>query len=94
MAEKFPVQKQVNNEQGGKYQARVVMHGDPLVSWNAKIRYPAAPPSATFRQYEIQHKAGNQRRDERDQAADVHKCINGDAFQGNTSYQVYGNCRK
>jgi len=59
MAEKFPVQEQVNNEKGGKYQAGIVMHADPLVSWNAKIRYPAAPPSATFRQYEVQDKPGN-----------------------------------
>ena len=38
MAEKFPVQEQVNYEQGGKYQACVIMHGCPLVFCNTKVR--------------------------------------------------------
>jgi hypothetical protein len=38
MAEKFPVQEQVNYEQGGKYQARVIMHGHPLVFGYPKVR--------------------------------------------------------
>jgi hypothetical protein len=80
MAEKFPVQEQVDNEQGGKYQTGVIMHGHPLVFGYPKVRQPAAASPATFRKHEIQDKPGNERRDERDKAADVHKCVDGNAF--------------
>lgn len=81
MAEKLPVKEQVDNQQDSKCQARVIVHCDPLVSWYAKVSNPAAPPSAAFRENEIQHKPGDQRRDEGDQAANIDKCVDGYAFQ-------------
>jgi hypothetical protein len=59
MAEKFPVQEQVDDQKGSKYQARVIMHGRPLVFGYPKVRQPAAAPPATFWKHEIQDKPGN-----------------------------------
>ena len=80
MPEKFPVQEQVNDEQGSEHEARVVVHRDPLVAENTQIGCPTAPPSSAFRENEIEHKPGDQRRDECDQATDVDKRVNGYAF--------------
>ena len=87
MPEKFPVQEQVNDEQGSEHEARVVVHRDPLVAENTKISCPAASPSAAFREDEIKHKSGDQRWDECDQATDIDDCIDGDAFHTGFLYQ-------
>ena len=81
MPEKLPVQEQVEDKKGRKHEARVVVHRDPLVAGNPQIGCPAATSSSAFREYEIEHKPGDQRWDEGDQAADIDECIDGDAFQ-------------
>ena len=80
MAEKFPVQEQVDDQEGSKYQARIIMHGDPLVFGYPKVGYPATAPPATFRKYKIEYKPGNKWWYEHDKAADVYKCVDGNAF--------------
>jgi hypothetical protein len=74
-----PVEEQVDDEQGGEYQAPVIVHGDPLVAGDAEIRSPAASPSTTFRENEKKHKPGHQGWDERYQAADIDQGIDSDA---------------
>ena len=50
MPEKFPVQEHVDDEQGSKSQAPVIMHRDPLVPGKTKIGCPvSAPPDADGR---------------------------------------------
>jgi hypothetical protein len=43
----------------------------------------AAAPSATGWQEKVQYQPGDEQRDERDHAADIHECIDGYAFHGN-----------
>ena len=88
MPEKFPVQEQVEDEQGGEHEARVIMHRHPLVAGNTKIGCPAAPPSAAFRENEIEHKPTDQGRDECDQAADVYESVDSNAFQWSSSFSI------
>jgi hypothetical protein len=42
--EKHPVQDKVDDQQSSEYQARVIMHGYPLVTGDAKVSSPAASP--------------------------------------------------
>ena len=75
--EKFPVQEQVEDEQGGEKQARGIVHGYPLVAGDTQVGSPAAAPPSAFRENEIQDKPGDEGRDERNQAADINKCVDG-----------------
>ena len=74
------MQEQVDDEQGGKHEAYIIVHRDPLVTGDTKAGRPAAPESS-FRQDKIEDKSGDQRRDERDKASDVHECIDGYGLQ-------------
>jgi hypothetical protein len=85
MPEKLPVQEQVDDEQCCEYETCVIVHRDPLVTGNTQIGGPAASPSATFREDKIEHQPRDKRRDEGDQAADINKSVNGNAFQKNPS---------
>ena len=75
MPEKFPVQEQVEDEQGSEQQARGIVHGYPLVAGDTQVGSPAAAPPSAFRENEIQDKPGYERRHECDQAADINKCV-------------------
>jgi hypothetical protein len=67
-------------KQSGEREARVIVYSEPLVAGNTKSRYPAAPQATSFRENEIKDKPGDQRRDEGDQAPDIDKYIDFDAF--------------
>ena len=75
MPEKFPVQEQVEDEQGSEQQARGIVHGYPLVAGDTQVVSPAAAPPSAFRENEIQDKPEDEGRDERNQAADINKCV-------------------
>jgi hypothetical protein len=49
MPEKFPVQEQVEDEQGSEDQTCIVMHRDPRVPGNSHPWYPAAAASPGLR---------------------------------------------
>ena len=68
-----PVEEQVDDEQGGECQAPVIVHIQPLVAGKTKIGSPVSAPSAAGWKEEEQYQPGYQRRDERDQAADIYQ---------------------
>ena len=80
MPEKLPVQEQVDDEQRCEYETCVIVHRDPLVTGNTQIGGPATPLPATLREDKIQHQPRDKRWYERDQAADIDKSIDSDAF--------------
>jgi len=65
------MQEEVEEKEGCKKKARIVVHRNPLAAGNAEERDPHRSPSATGWQEEIQHKAREERGDERDQAPDI-----------------------
>jgi hypothetical protein len=84
-AKKPPVQEQVEDEQGGEQQARVIVYGYPLVAGDTQIGSPPAASPSAFRKNEIQDKPGDEGRDERNQAADINNCVEGYASHGKSS---------
>lgn len=80
MPEELPVQQQVDDEQGGEYKTRDIVIQDPVVPGNPHSGNPTASPPSAGRKVEIEHKSGDKRWDERDQAADIDQCIDGDAL--------------
>ena len=83
------MQEQVDDEQRSEYKTRVIVHRDPLVAGNTQIRGPATPLSAACREDEIEHQPGDKRWYEGNQAADIDKCVDSDAFFVNSSCQIY-----
>ncbi len=71
------MQEQVQNEQGGKRQARIIVHGDPLGPDDAQV---TCRLSAAFREKDIKYQTRDKRRDEGDQAADIDYRVLGNAF--------------
>jgi hypothetical protein len=54
------MQDKVDDQEGRKYQAPVIMHGYPLVTGDTKIRGPSASPPTSGRQDEIENQAGDE----------------------------------
>jgi hypothetical protein len=73
----------VEYEQSGERKARVIVHIQPLVLGNTQIGSPASAPPATGWKEEEQYQPGDQRWDERYQAADIDQRVDGDAFHEN-----------
>ena len=83
MPEKFPVQEQVDDEQGYEGKTRNIMEEDPVIPGNPHPGDPAATPSPTGRKEQEQYQPGYQGQDERDETTDVGQCVNGYAFHEN-----------
>ena len=78
------MQEQVDDEQGCKNKTHNIMKKDPVMAGYPQPCDPAASSPATGGKEEVQYQTGDERQDERDQAADVNECIEGDAFQRST----------